>query len=308
MSGIGGLDVSYGARHQVVRTNVACVHTATTAISEARAAAAFDILSAGLGHTILKPDFIYFGTDSTTASYDAANIFQVDTTGNGAKDSTVMNKGPLLRDTRHVPFSVTSAPGPAENTLVALGTAVQDRTASGSTLATVPSGTLALEAILNVGLIEFTGDTAAASAFGSLTSATESDATEAPVADSDAEFAGSVYSAALAQAASGVENAADMGVAGVPEATVGTLNISGVVKNLMATAVTDSGTQALTTLNLASSTNVAAVLDNHIANGRASAGDSSTNPGNFETLMSADSDAFATSLGFASVVSICKVL
>ena len=46
MSGIGGLDVSYGARHQVVRTNVSCVHTATTAISEASAAAAFDILSA----------------------------------------------------------------------------------------------------------------------------------------------------------------------------------------------------------------------------------------------------------------------
>lgn len=307
MSGIGGLDVSYGARHQVVRTNVACLHTATTALSKGQASAAFDILSAGLGHTILKPDFLYVGTDESTSHLDNDNIFQVDTTGNGSVDATVMNVGPLLRSTTHVPFSVSSAPGPADNTLVAQDTALADRSSSGSTLATVPSGTLALEAILNVGLIEFTGDTAAASAFGTITDVTQSDADETVVADSDAEFAGSVYSAALAQAASGVENAADMGVAGVPEATVGTLNLNKVAKNLYQDLNTGSAAP-LTTLNLASDTNVAAVLNNHVTNGRASAGDSSSNPGNFESLMSADSDVFATSLGFISVVSICKVL
>lgn len=308
MSGIGGLDVSYGARHQIVRTNVACLHTATTAVSKARANAAFDMLSQGLGSTILAPDFLYIGTDSTTGHYDNANIFQVDTTGNGAVDATVMNNGPLLRDTRHVPFSVSSAPGPADNTLVALGTGLADRSETSSALATVPSGTLALDAVLNVGLIEFTSATAASSAFGSLTDATQSDATEAPVADSDAEFAGSLYSAALAQAASNIDSAADQGVAGTPEATVGTLDLSGVVKNLMATATSDSGTQPLTALNLASSTNVAAVLDDHITNGRAQAGASGTNKGHYEDLMSVDSAAFATALGLVSVVSICKVL
>ena len=198
--------------------------------------AAFDMLSQGLGSTILAPDFLYIGTDSTTGHLDNANIFQVDTTGNGAVDATVMNNGPLLRDTRHVPFSVSSAPGPADNTLVALGTGLADRSETSTALATVPSGTLALEAVLQVGLIEFTSATAASSAFGSLTDATQSDATETPVADSDAEFAGSVYSAALAQAASNIDSATDQGIAGTPEATVGTLDLSGVVKNLMATA------------------------------------------------------------------------
>ena len=308
MSGIGGLDVSYGARHQIVRTNVACLHTATTAVSKARANAAFDMLSQGLGSTILAPDFLYIGTDHQTAHYDNDNIFQVDTTGNGAVDATVMNNGPLLRDSRHVPFSVSSAPGPADNTLVALGTGLADReeTAGGS-LATIPSGNLAMEAILNVGLIEFTGATAAASAFGSVADATQSDATEAPVANSDAEFAGSLYSASLAQAASNIDSTADQGVAGTPEATVGTLDLSSVMENLYG-AINDAAASPLTALNLASSTNVAAVLDDHITNGRAQAGASGTNKGNYEDLMAANSGVFATSLGLVSVVSICKVL
>jgi len=307
MSGIGGLDVSYGARHQIVRTNVACLHTATTAVSKARANAAFDMLSQGLGNTILAPDFLYIGTDESTSHLDNDNIFQVDTTGNGAVDATVMNNGPLLRSTTHVPFSVSSAPGPADNTLVAQDTALADRTATSSALATVPSGTLALDAVLNVGLIEFTGATAAASAFGSVVDATQSDTTEAPVAGSDAEFAGSVYSAALAASASNIDNATDQGVAGKPEAVVGTLNLNLVAKNLYG-AINDAAAAPLTELNLASSTDVAAVLDDHITNGRAQAGASGSNKGHYEDLMSANSGAFATALGLVSVVSICKVL
>jgi len=308
MSGIGGLDVSYGARHQIVRTNVACLHTATTAVSKARANAAFDMLSQGLGNTILAPDFLYIGTDHQTASYDNANIFQVDTTGNGAVDATVMNNGPLLRDSRHVPFSVSSAPGPADNTLVALGDALADRGESGTTLATVPSGTLAMEAVLQVGLIEFTSATAAASAFGSITDTTSADADDdTAVGNSAAEFAGSVYSAALAQAASNIDDATDQGIAGTPEATVGTLDLSSVMENLY-TDLNTSGAAPLTALDLATSTNVAAVLDDHITNGRAQAGASGTNKGHYEDLMSVDSAAFATALGLVSVVSICKVL
>ena len=83
MSGIGGLDVSFGARHQIVRTNVAVVHTATTAITEARAKAMHDLLDMGLGNTVLKPDFLFCGTDHDTGHYSAASIFHVDTTGNG---------------------------------------------------------------------------------------------------------------------------------------------------------------------------------------------------------------------------------
>lgn len=307
MSGIGGLDVSYGARHQIVRTNVACLHTATTAVSKARANAAFDMLSQGLGSTILAPDFLYIGTDQTTAHYDNDNIFQVDTTGNGAVDATVMNNGPLLRDSRHVPFSVSSAPGPADNTLVALGTALADRSETSTALATVPSGTLALEAVLQVGVIEFTGATAASSAFGSITDTTTSNADEEVVTDSDAEFAGSVYSAALAQAASNIDNATDQGVAGTPEATVGTLDLSGVMKNLY-TDLNSGGAAPLTALDVDTSTAVRDVLDDHITNGRAQAGASGTNKGHYEDLMSADSAVFATSLGLVSVVSICKVL
>lgn len=308
MSGIGGLDVSYGARHQIVRTNVACLHTATTAVSKARANAAFDLLSQGLGSTILAPDFLYIGTDHQTASYDNANIFQVDTTGNGAVDATVMNNGPLLRDSRHVPFSVSSAPGPADNTLVALGTSLADRSESSTALATVPSGTLAMEAVLQVGLIEFTGATAAASAFGSITDPTSTDAdADTAVGNSDAEFAGSVYSAALAQAASNIDSTEDQGVAGAPEATVGTLDLSNVMENLY-TDLNSGSAAPLTALDLATSTDVAAVLDDHITNGRAQAGKSGSNNGNYEDLMSVNSGAFATALGLVSVVSICKVL
>ena len=160
---------------------------------------------------------------------------------------------------------------------------------------------------MNVGLIEFTGATAAASAFGTITDVTQSDADETVVADSDAEFAGSVYSAALAASASNIDNATDQGVAGKPEAVVGTINLNAVAKNLYQDLNTGSAAP-LTTLNLASDTAVAAVLDDHIANGRAQAGASGTNKGHYEDLMSADSAVFATSLGLVSVVSICKVL
>ena len=257
----------------------------------AKPANAADMLSQGLGSTILAP--LYIGTDSTTGHYDNANIFQVDTTGNGAVDATVMNNGLLLRDTRHVPFSVSSEFGPADNTLVALGTGLADRSETSTALATVPSGTLALEAVLQVGLIEFTSATAASSAFGSLTDATQSDATETPVADSDAEFAGSVYSAALAQAASNIDSATDQGIAGTPEATVGTLDLSGVVMNLMATATSDSGTQPLTALNLASAQTLrrSSMTTSPTAVPKGASG---TNKGHYEDLMSVDSAAFAT--------------
>ena len=303
MSGIGGLDVSYGARHQIVRTNVAVLHTATTAVSEARANAALDLLEQGFGQTPLDPDFLYIGTDKTTGHYDSDNIFQVDTTGNGAVNATVVNKGGLLRDTRAVPLSRTAMAGVADANLVALGAAVND---------TPLTGSMSIEAVLNVGVIEFTGNgtvNAGASAFGSLVAANENDATETAVANSDAEFAGQVYSTMLGGIASGLSASANYDIAGAPHLQAYTLDLSEAVGNLTENGMTDAGNAPLLApLNIGGSANVLAVLDNHIESGRAQGGATTANAANFENLMTADSGAFANALGMVSVLSIGKVL
>ena len=303
MSGIGGLDVSYGARHQIVRTNVAVLHTATTAVSEARANAALDLLEQGFGQTPLDPDFLYIGTDKTTGHYTDANIFQVDTTGNGAVDATVVNKGGLLRDTRAVPLSRTAMAGVADADLVGLGAAVND---------TPLTGSMSIEAVLNVGIIEFTGNgsvNTGASAFGSLVAANENDASETVVANTDAEFAGQVYSTMLASVASGLSASANYDIAGAPHLQAYTLNLSEAVGNLTENNTTDAGNApVLTPLDIDTSTNVKNVLDNHIATGRAQGGATTANAANFENLMTVNSGAFANALGMVSVLSVGKVL
>jgi hypothetical protein len=258
----------------------------------------------GLGHTALAPDFLYCGTSHTAASYADQNIFQVDTTGNGAVDSTVINKGGLLRDTRDVPLTRTAMAGVADGDLVALGTAVND----------VPlTGSMSIEAVLNVGLVEFTGNgtlNTGASAFGTLVDATATDATEAEVTNANAEYAGQVYSTMLGAVATGLSNSDYYDIAGQPHLQSYTLDLSTVVANLTETGPTDGGASLLTALDLASSTNVAGVLDAHISTGRAQ-GASYTATGQkatFESLMREDSGAFANALGMVSVLSIGKVL
>ena len=142
MSGIGGLDVSYGARHQIIRTNLAVVETTTTAPSEAQCKSMHDLFDAGLGHSILAPDFLITMDGGATPSLATAT-FQVDTTGNGSADSTVVSKGPLLRDPRQVPLTPNSAPSPVGE-LSAQDALVADVAASGSVVATIPSTNLAL--------------------------------------------------------------------------------------------------------------------------------------------------------------------
>ena len=304
MSGIGGLDVTYGARHQIVRTNVAVVHTGTTTFTEAQCNAAFDLLHQGLSHTILCPDFIYVATDKNAAAYTDAAMFHVDTTGNGSVDSAVVSKGNILRDDRQVPLTPNSSPAPTAAT-TAQNTVLPDVAASGTTLGTSPSSNLVLEAVLNTGVMEFTNATAGASAFGAVSDATQSDATEALLGVG--EFSSAIYSAALAQSATNIDAAADTQVAGTPEGQVSLLDLSGMTESLM-DSVNDGAAATLAALNIASSTEVKAVLNAHATTGRVQATAGGALTANFQNLMSADSAAFPGSLGICSVISIAKVL
>ncbi len=306
MAGIGGLDVSFGARHQIVRTNVAVVHTATTAFTEAQCKAAFDLLDQGLSHTILAPDFIYVATDANNAAYTDAAMFHVDTTGNGSVDSAVVAKGNILRDDRQVPLSPGATPAPTAATTTT-NDILPDVAASGTTLGTTPSSNLVIEAVLNSGVIEFTNATTAASAFGAVSDATQSDATEALLGVG--EFAGDVYSKALAQAHTNIDARADQGVAGTPEGQVSLLDLSGMTASLM-DSVNDGAAATLAALNIDAGGNadLKSVLSAHATSGRAHASASAGTTANYQNLMSASSAAFPGSLGMCSVVSIAKVL
>lgn len=304
MANIGGLDVSYGARHQIVRNNTFMAKTDTAAMTKAQGVAVFDALHQGFGHTILAPDYLVTVSAANTHTLGTALDFQVDTSGNGSVDSTLVANGPLVRDYRQVPIS-GSYTGEALSGTTALNTQLADTAGT-----THLGGNLVLDAVLNVGavILGATVGSGSASAFNigeentggnqGLVQGSEDDA------EAVAEFtlgAGSenVYSSALASAVSAIDTTADIGVAGTPEAHVGLLNLKAPLDNLL---------QGLTATN----PNEATIKSNatlHATNGLGQAG--ATGVWNYQTMIvSADAGAatLGAAMGAVSTVCIAKVL
>jgi len=310
MSGIGGLDVSYGARHQIVRTNVALVQTVTTVPTEAQMRSISDLLDQGLSHTMLAPDFVLAMSSADTPSL-ATTAFQVDTSGNGAVDSTLVAKGPLLRDARQVPLARGASSG-ASAELPAIGTTLSDQAATATALGTTQGSNLVLEAVLNVGAALLSNSigtaTSGISAFNiGEENAAGTEGVDGTPTDTEviAEFTigatspSGVYSAALATAVSNMDAAADYNVAGHPEGQVGLLNLGALANDML---------EDLTAVNIGG--NLATVLTNHATSGRAQAGSTTSNAATFTNLLSATSTASTVgqATGIMSVVSIAKVL
>ena len=230
--------------------------------------------------------------------------YQVDTTGNGTADSTLVANGPLVRDYRQVPIS-GSYTGEALSGTTALNTIMAD-TAGVTHL----GGNLVLDAVLNVGAVIMgaTVGTGSASAFNiGEENAAGTEGVDGSPTDTEviAEFTlgeGSsegVYSSALATCLSAVDGTADIGTAGVPEAQVGLLNLKAPIDNLI---------QGLTSTNPSEGT-IASNTALHATNGLGQAG--ATGVWNYETMI-VSADAGAATLGAAmgaiSTVCVAKVL
>jgi hypothetical protein len=268
-----------------------------------------DLLDQGLSHTMLAPDFVVAMSAADTPSL-ATTAFQVDTTGNGSVDSTFVAKGGLLRDARQTPLARGSSTG-ASAELPAIGTLLSDQGETATALATVQSGNLVLEAVLNVGAALLSGTvgtaTSGISAFnvgeensgGTTASGAANDAALIGELTLGATSASGVYSAALASAVSQMDDSDDYKVAGHPEGQVGLLNL-GPIANAMLDDVT--------AVNIGG--NLATVLSNHATSGRAQAGSTTSNAATFTNLLSATSTAstIGGATGIISAISIAKVL
>jgi len=117
MASIGGLDVAFGARMQVVRTNVMCLALADTGLANATTVPKFilNTYKEALKGTVIEPDFLYIyeiadmtGSGFTTAAV-ANGLFNQDNSGYGTADVTALEVGGALRDIRQVPLSKNSA-------------------------------------------------------------------------------------------------------------------------------------------------------------------------------------------------------
>ena len=117
MTSIGGLDVAFGARMQVVRTNVMCLALASTGLANATTVPKFilNTYKEALKGTVIEPDFLYIyevadldGSGFTTAAV-ANQLFNQDNSGDGTADSTALEVNGVLRDIRQTPLAVNSA-------------------------------------------------------------------------------------------------------------------------------------------------------------------------------------------------------
>ena len=117
MASIGGLDVAFGARMQVVRTNVMCLALTDTGLANATTVPKYilNTYKEALKGTVIEPDFLYIyeitdmtGSGFTTAAV-ANSLFNQDNSGDGTADVTALEVAGVLRDIRQVPLSVNSA-------------------------------------------------------------------------------------------------------------------------------------------------------------------------------------------------------
>jgi len=163
MASIGGLDVAYGARLQVVRTNVMCVSVNGTGVSGNGPKHVLNIYKEALKGSAIEPDFLWFyekddvdGSGYTQAAADA--LFDLDNSADGTADVTALEVDGLLRSITQVPIARNSA--------------FADTTASNEAYGTPNTahntydinGNLALQAVLNVSAFEMTNTTASVAA------------------------------------------------------------------------------------------------------------------------------------------------
>ena len=152
MTSIGGLDVAYGARMQVVRTNVMCLALASTGLANATTVPKFilNTYKEALKGTVIEPDFLYIyevadldGSGFTTAAV-ANGLFNQDNSGDGTADVTAMEVNGILRDIQQCPLAVNSA--------YADTTAAHAAEGDAHTLHTYDNihGNLALESVLSL--------------------------------------------------------------------------------------------------------------------------------------------------------------
>ena len=152
MTSIGGLDVAYGARMQVVRTNVMCLALASTGLANATTVPKFilNTYKEALKGTVIEPDFLYIyeiadldGSGFTTAAV-ANGLFNQDNSGDGTADTTALEVNGILRDIQQVPLAVNSA--------FADTTAAHAAEGAAHTLHTYDNihGNLALESVLSL--------------------------------------------------------------------------------------------------------------------------------------------------------------
>ena len=181
MTSIGGLDVAFGARMQVVRTNVLCLALANTGLANATTVPKFilNTYKEGLKGTVIEPDFLYIyevAQINASSGYTTAavmdGLFNQDNSGDGTADTTALEVNGVLRDIRQTPLAVNSA--------FADTTAAHDVFSTATPLHTYDNiqGNLALESVLSLsamGLADATAD---------LTAGVFSDAADA---DADAE-------------------------------------------------------------------------------------------------------------------------
>lgn len=152
MTSIGGLDVAFGARMQVVRTNVMCLALASTGLANATTVPKYilNTYKEALKGTVIEPDFLYIyevadldGSGFTTAAV-ANGLFNQDNSGDGTADVTAMEVNGILRDIQQVPLAVNSA--------YADTTAAHAAEGAAHTLHTYDNihGNLALESVLSL--------------------------------------------------------------------------------------------------------------------------------------------------------------
>jgi hypothetical protein len=117
MSAIGGLDVAFGARMQVVRTNVMCVAIADTGLANSTTVPKYilNTYKEALKGTVIEPDFLYLyevadldGSGFTTAAV-SNSLFNQDNSGDGTADVTALEVNGVLRMISQCPLAVNSA-------------------------------------------------------------------------------------------------------------------------------------------------------------------------------------------------------
>ena len=163
MTSIGGLDVAFGARMQVVRTNVLCLALANTGLANATTVPKFilNTYKEGLKGTVIEPDFLYIYEISeinVSSGYTTAavmdGLFNQDNSGDGTADSTALEVNGVLRDIRQTPLAVNSAFADTTAAHAAFSVATPLHTYDNI------QGNLALESVLSLSAIAL-DDTAA---------------------------------------------------------------------------------------------------------------------------------------------------
>lgn len=117
MTSIGGLDVAFGARMQVVRTNVMCLALASTGLANSTTVPKYilNTYKEALKGTVIEPDFLYIyevtdmdGSGFTTAAV-SNSLFNQDNSGDGTADVTALEVNGVLRMISQCPLAVNSA-------------------------------------------------------------------------------------------------------------------------------------------------------------------------------------------------------